>query len=272
MTVRGNVVLPAVQFEGDSIFNSELPAPSAFVKSSNKTITSGDFQPEFYDAYIRFLIGIQPRDGKQKRYYPGGLALRSGERIQLKTAFVELPHDGNLLVVSNNHRILWQSNSGYQHVKSANLCFSPAHGLQILDGDKRPLWNPSASLPKLPTAKKTSMFGGPYLLFKDSAPYLQIFDDAGNITYASQYLFPPGWQLDDGCFVAIPSLQLQKQQSSPSVTWLYLDPSTSQAILHTSRIPDQIEKGQEVWRSNNFKMPPKGESSKGHQSKLVLQG
>lgn len=108
------------------------------------------------------------------------------------------------------------------------------------------------------------------MLFKDTAPFIEMSDEAGNTIFASQYIFYEGFQLDDGCFIAIPSiLSYKPEQPPPPVTWLYLEPSTSQLVIHTSRLPDQIDKASEIWRSENFKMPEKGDEE---SSRFVLQG
>ena len=97
-----------------------------------------------------------------------------------------------------------------------------------------------------------------------------MLDEGGNIIFASQYIFYEGFALEDGCYIAIPAiLSYKPERPPPPVTWLYLESSTSQLVIHTSRLPDQIDKAAEIWRSNNFKMPEKGDTE---GSRFQLQG
>ena len=272
VTVQGNVVLPPVQFEGSNDWNTDCPGAAPFVKWNDSALATGSFQSEFIDTHVRWLISIQPGLGQQKRFFPGGLSLAPKQQLNLKEAVVELQANGNLRFMRQG-TLLWESCSAYEHVNDARLEFTEKSGLQIMDGQNRPLWSPQAYIPKFRSpVRQVNYLKASSVVLKESAPYVSITDDTGSLVFASSYVFPIDWTLFDGQYVAIPAFQSSKlRQAAPPVTWLYLEPGTSQLVLHTSSTPYRVEKGQEIWRSRNHRMPPKDEKPEGHYTKLTLQ-
>lgn len=293
MTFRGNRVSPQVSFEGNTHKTPWNIAPAPFVRLNNDELAEGDFQPDFQRGFIKFLIGVSPEPASQARFYPGKILGADKACIQLKHAALSIKHDGALHLTANQDgRVLWSANSARVSVNDAELHLSEDGHLQIRSqAVGQVLWDPIQTLPCAAQPKcDGSWLRDATFIVRDHQPYLSIQDAYDNVIFSTDYSFPLNWSMDGAHFVAVPHTyqtpdQAQVYPSSsplppavpprpgsdlPKFTWLYLCPTTSQMILHTSPLPNAVEPSCELWRSQNWHMPPPEEGDK--PTKLALQG
>lgn len=305
--VLQNRIAPNTTFLGNMEAIPKVSPPTPFLRI-NDGWAEGTFQSGFVEGPVRFLIGVRDGLSKSLEYHAGAIQLQGGGVIELQDVRFELTHEGTLLVRDRQSGTrLWSSpearSSATNHETSpSRLVLSRKNGrLQIVRGDSV-VWDPAIYLGR---CGYTSTKGDPVLALSISPPYLQVKDE-GTILYASQTRWKH-FDLSADDFIAIPPDQATKQDSGgpppipldsrptslrealskfhlsdrsaeqgsrhPSTDagrtiFLYLDPKTSQLLLHRSVNPKRFEEQDVLWRSPNWKTP---KSDNSNRSKATLQ-
>lgn len=283
----------------------EIPAvspPCPFLRIDDGW-ASGTFQAGFVEGPVRYLIGVREGRGSSLQFHAGNITLQGGEQIELQRVNVELSQAGELLVrdsKEHNH-VQWRSGSGRAVEAARTLLKLDKHTGQLSIEDSarhgQILWDPMAYLREIGYECRSK---NPVLHLGDSKPYLQVTD--GGSTLFTTHAESRHFDLFAGDFVAValqmeagpppvplesrPGESLSSAFASISVAphagpplppragarrmaYLWLDPQTSQLVLHTSNHPQQPEREQVVWISPNWKQC---HSEHGEPSKATLQG
>lgn len=231
------------------------------------------------------------------------MTLHAGQAVELKGAFVALLADGHLVVDVKGVGRVWSS--PYPgHVRDPIASFTRDGWLVITDGD-RPVWDATASLsavssPDRPPLARTVA----RLTLSDEAPYLSLTDEWGNVRFAAVPRWVPGGlKLRAGCYIALHAeadapppvpeasrpprvrerLGLdhgrrpdrpQPLPSSEPTTWLVLQATDSEIVLHTGAKPFEYAERDVVWRAGIWRDPkPSADPSREDDATaLVFQG
>lgn len=269
----------------------EVTPPTPFLRK-NHPLTTGYFQSEFLEGPVRYLIGVRDWPGRKMEFHAKSLRWMAGKdappgarsNAELQNALFELSEEGRLLIWDPKvpGRVLWDSKSGIDRRlddSGANLLLGEKTArLQIRSGLGQVLWDPMSYLKSINYECPDS---DSVLYLADALPYLQVKHNR-NILYSSSYNWST-FELFAGRFVALPpdmehdsviphedrptpvaqalsSLHLDGDQGSEIIgnkrnrmAWLYLDPETSQLVLHSSTHPQKVEEALVIWRSSNWK-------------------
>lgn len=253
---------------------------------------SGTFQAGFVEGPVRYLIGVRDGRGPSLQYHAGNVGLQTGQSIELEKAKIELAQSGQLVVreQTSHGRTLWTSApTDPRESHQAILKLDRQTGQLTIEDTNRHsqiLWDPTRYLREIGYVCRSK---DPVLHFSDSVPYIQL-TDAGSTLFTSQ----PEWRTFDlfaGNFIVIEAIEtgpaalprfenlqvtdnaspptLPPRRVQPTFAFLWLDPQTSQLVLHTSSRPDQPTRDQIVWVSPNWKQCC---SKPEEKSKATLQG
>ena len=280
----------------------EIPAvspPCPFLRIDDGW-ASGTFQSEFVEGPVRYLIGVRDGRGPSMQYHPDNLNLQAGQHIELEQAKMELTHQGELIVREHGDhgQVLWSSGTPRQQQPvSAILKLDRQSGQLTIEDQSRHgqlLWDPMRSLREIGYQCRSK---DPVMHLSDSKPYLQV-KDAGSTLFTTHAEFkhfdlfaghfiavgtdprPPPVPQDSrpmGLGEALSHLHLGHQSAPPlpprsqpaKNAYLWLDPQTSQLVLHTSKYPEHPDRNEVVWVSPNWKQCQSGGPE---PSKATLQG
>lgn len=285
----------------------KVSPPTAFLRIDDGW-AQGTFQADFVEGPVRYLPGVRDRLGMAVQYHAGALQWQSGHLLELKNVRIELASEGRLIIWDRHHqgRVLWSSSIAVEarrsNYPSAKLTLDRSSGRITIVTDipsSRILWNPMAYFDKIGFKTESQ---DPVLHISDSIPYLQVKDGESTLytTHALWRTFelganefvtstiseqqhtdaPPPIPYDSRPISlkdALSQVHLSASSTldtsmlplSPRCVFLWLDPQTSQLVLHTSRHPRQVEKDQIIWQSPNWKKSP---SDPKDPSKATLQG
>ena len=201
--------------------------------------------------------------------------LHAGQAVELQGAYVALLADGHLVVDVKGAGRVWSSPDP-GHVRSPIASFTRDGRLVIMDGD-RLVWDATASLSSLPPPDRPSLARTvARLTLSDEAPYLALTDEWDNVRFtALPRWVPGGFKLRAGCYVALHALAdgVQPAQSPGSTTWLVLQTSDSEVVLHTGSQPFAYHERDVIWRAGIWPNPkPPADPSREDVTTLVLQG
>ncbi|KAH9821064.1 hypothetical protein DFH28DRAFT_1104341 [Melampsora americana] len=277
-SVRGNSIAAGTEFTGDMTCMPEpLNAPPmAFLANSNPDlVVDCDLQSEFKKGRACWLIGIEDGPIRKLRYDPEQLHLQSNSfdhsQIILDKITLKLQDDGLLVVICNSTQsILWSSGrSGASG--GASLTLSDDGRLAVRENASgRLIWDPTDYLDGKVELGRSS------LTIADQSPFLVLWTGDNCVAWASEYVFPKGGlELVAGQYICIPPHQPRRlnhvtqpppipprpQFGNPQPpmmpprpsqpTYLYLDPDTSNLVLHQGRLPTQPH-GSVIWASEFF--------------------
>ncbi|EGG02858.1 uncharacterized protein MELLADRAFT_90664 [Melampsora larici-populina 98AG31] len=296
-SVQGNRIAAGTEFRGDMTCMPEpLNAPPmAFLANSNPDLVFDcDLQPDFKRGRASWLIGIEDGPIRKLRYDPEQLHLHSNSPKHSQIVFdkitLKLQDDGLLVVMCNATRsILWNSGRSGA-VGGANLTLSADGKLTIREnGSGRLIWDPTDYLDGKVEMGKAS------LTIADQSPFLVLWTGDNCVAWASEYVFQKGsFELVAGQYVCIPPHQPsgfgpppipprpQVGDSQPPIipprpsqpTYLYLDPDTSNLVLHQGRVPKEPH-GSVIWASEffaKFDRQVKSMDRVGCQTRCCFQG
>ncbi|GAA5876616.1 hypothetical protein JCM16303_003600 [Sporobolomyces ruberrimus] len=230
--VLGNRLLPSTRFAGSThrFYPATINAPpTAFLRqwSDRGRVQGCEYQEEFVEGEVQWLIGIEPEVGDKLEYEAGQVRLDSkgfsgaGEGgLALRDGRWEVTDKGELVlrrVDKSQHldkfgmgqygqgRILWTSGGGgggggSHHVRDPVLEFRKdgALTLRTESGNGDTLWDPvsylSSFLPPPPHVPEPSEPAPPEawiprakLVLQAKQPYLQIKNHQGNLVFSSSY-------------------------------------------------------------------------------------
>lgn len=247
------------------------PAPCPFVCTNVAQSVSGLLQDGFRYAYIRFLIGVEDGLSSLLSFLPGNFHLDSSIKpaLWLKTAQVRLSENGLLQILDYNGQTIWSSAVKDSNCAASTAVFTSDGHLQVCrKKDGSVIWERPSPAVSAPIAD-----GSPCLNVTCTTPYLTIQDKEGSLLYAASCVFPLDFTLNSGCFVAIESRRGDAeniQEAPPLVTsYLLLEGTTSQLVLHNSQNPTQPSAETTHWRSPVW-VDPSSDSSV--SARAILQG
>ncbi|KAG0146204.1 hypothetical protein CROQUDRAFT_657677 [Cronartium quercuum f. sp. fusiforme G11] len=296
--VQGNRVVSGTEFIGDM---SSMPEPinappTAFLAAleEEQVVEDCSLQSDFVRGRARWLIGIEDGPPKKLRYDAGKFALESSEVpgiCFLANTRLQLDPDGLLSVIRNTtSETLWTS--GFRgSTFGAKLEFTVEGKLEIREKQSGKLvWDPTAYLQGRVELGKAS------LSISDKVPHLVLWTKENSIAWASEYAFEKGGlELNAGQFICIPPSPLapppipprqiilpgSMSQLPPPIpprpippTFLYLDPQTSNLVLHQGRTPTEPH-GFVLWASEffpKFSRQVLSRKSTGCETKACFQG
>lgn len=307
-TVLQNRIAPNTTFSGDMEVISKVSPPTPFLRIDDGW-AEGTFQDGFVEGPVRYLIGIKEGLSRSLQYHAGAVQFEGGSVIELQNVRIELSKEGPLRVWDRQSgSLLWSSPAPRGASATASdapfkLTLDRKTGrLQIISRNGIQ-WDPMTFVGQCNYSTSTN---DPILILSDSSPYIQV-KDGGNTLYAAQPQWRH-FDLPADCFVAVSSdsqsnqdaaqpppiphesrptslrealSQLHVSDHTPESSsyqhksaltgtiFLWLDPATSQLVLHASRDPRHVEERGVIWRSPNWK---KLESDSSNASKAILQG
>lgn len=306
-TVLENRIAPNTVFTGSMDVIPRVSPPTPFLRIDDGW-AEGTFQSGFVTGPVRYLIGVQDGLGRSMQFHSGALDWKKGNYIHLRDVCFELATEGRL-VVWDQHvhgRVLWSSPLP-QDRPSPSISFEvtldrKSGKLRIVTSGEEPkvLWD---SMTFTDSAHYETRNKDPILVLQDSPPYLQV-KDAGATLYATHSQWQHfELQADEFIAVSSPHGSSSNQRTPPPIphetrpgslrdrfaslhlpsahptppnhsppsrcTFLWMDPSSSQLVLHTSQHPRKPEEGDVIWRSPNWKRPA---SAVDNRSKATLQG
>ncbi|GAA6017692.1 hypothetical protein JCM11491_001170 [Sporobolomyces phaffii] len=245
--VLGNRLLPSTRFAGSThrFYPATINAPpTAFLRQwcDRGRVQGCEYQEEFVEGEVQWLIGIEPEVGDKLEYEAGQVRLDSqgmsgaGEGgLALRDGRWEVSDRGELIlrkVDKSQHldrfgmgrygegQVLWSSGSrvGGHHVRDPVLEFRKSGELTLRSDGGRgdTLWDPvsylSTFLPPPPHVPEPSDPSPPEtwiprakLVLQAKKPYLQVKNHQGNLVFSSSYEWTnqDNWGMVTGQWLAI---------------------------------------------------------------------
>lgn len=302
--VSGNRIASGTIFSGDlSGMPEPLNAPpTAFLKASQPgSVENCKLQSDFLSGRASWLIGLEDRPARKLRFQASQLHLSSDDGpIMLDRVRLSLEPTGELRVLCNSSsNVLWTSGSHGTRM-GARLGIEDNGHLTIREfGTDHLLWDPVQFL-----RGRFRLGDDAGLTVSDQPPYLTLWSECNSLAWASEYIFEKGsFELKPNQFVCIlPSASQPRQpppipprigsvidkindalhitpppiphRPLPPPAYLYLDPATSNLVIHHGPHPHQPH-NHVSWASDFFPNLPKQIPSRdleGCETRCAFQG
>lgn len=186
------------------------------------------------------------------------MTLRAGQAVELQGAYVALLADGHLVVDVKGAGRVWSSPHPGRVVDPV-ASFTRDGRLLITDGN-RVVWDATASIAAVPPPDRPPLVRTvARLTLSDEAPYISLTDEWSNVRFAAVSRWVPnGFRLGAGCYIAlhadVDELARPPTSASPT-TWLVLQATDSEIVLHTGVRPFEYAEHDVVWRAGIWRDP-----------------
>ncbi|KAH8915240.1 hypothetical protein BT69DRAFT_1356832 [Atractiella rhizophila] len=250
-TVLHNTINHDTTFCGDTAARPTNCPPVPFLKTWDPDWALGEFQPEFVEGEVGYLIGIEKGFSRSLRF-PNN-SLPSEVRVQGGWLGIE---DGELKLVDlspdGKSNTVWSTRSEGKvqnwQFKGGVLIAHNKEGEAVWDSWKH-------------VFGRNSTPGHGRETFTIERGRLMINDAAQNVIWMNRYFFPLGWRLNAGQWIALPSSTSLVSPESETPTLL---PSrrgpifftllpNGHLVLHFSVHPLQPRREEVIWTPPNWK-------------------